>query len=172
MANLGLFAWRGNTELTFSPLQHPVAGQAPAFTFGPMFQKPVHARCPPTLSLQFNLCQMLDWCRLPMNPPSGRQSVLFFLLSEQIFLCQPTSHSPPLQAPLHSQRIRVEVSEQSLQAVSNLLVRGPIGEGALPQHRIVAQFHRALPIGVAFLERALKSVDRIKLHFRSDLRVT
>ena len=109
---------------------------------------------------------------LQMNPPSGRQSVLFFLLSEQIFLCQPTSHSPPLKTSLHSQRIRVEVSEQCLQALTNLLVRRPIGEGALPQHGIVAQFHRALPIRVAFLERALKSVDRIKLHFRSDLRVT
>ena len=96
----------------------------------------------------------------------------FFLLSPQIFLCQPTSPSPPLQASLHSQWIRVEVSEQSLKALPNLFVRRPIREGALPQHRIVAQFHRALPIGVTFLERALKSEERIKLNLRSDLRVT
>ena len=106
-----------------------------------------------------------------MNAPSGRQSVLFFSTAHKYF-CQPISHSPPLEAPLHSQWIRVEVSEQSLKALPNLFVRRPIREGALPQHRIVAQFHRALPIGVTFLERALKSEERIKLNLRSDLRVT
>merc|ERR1719209_2704480 len=42
-------------------------------------------------------------------------------------------------------------------ALPDLLIWGPIREGALPQHKIVAQFHRTLPIGIAFLERALKS---------------
>ena len=101
--------------------------------------------------------------RPQMNAPSGRQSVLFFSTAHKYF-CQPISHSPPLEAPLHSQWIRVEVSEQFLQALLDLLVWGPIGEGALPQHRVVAQFHRTLPIWISFLERALKSVDGTKLH--------
>ena len=58
----------------------------------------------------------------------------------------------------------MEVSEQSLQVLPDLLVRRPVGEGSLPQHGVVAQLHRALPIRVAFLERALKSVDGTKLH--------
>ena len=97
--------------------------------------------------------------RRQMNAPSGRQSVLFFLQPTDIS----ASLSPPPEAPLHSQRIGVEVSEQSLQALPDLLVRGPIGEGALPQHGVVAQLHRTLPIGIAFLERALKPVNGTKL---------
>ena len=66
--------------------------------------------------------------RRQMNAPSGRQSVLFFLQPTDIS----ASLSPPLEAPLHSQWIRVKVSEQFLQALLDLLVWGPIGEGALP----------------------------------------
>ena len=107
--------------------------------------------------------------RRQMNAPSGRQSVLFFLQPTDIS----ASLSPPLEAPLHSQRIGVEVSEQSLQALPDLLVRRPIGEGALPQHGVVAQLHRTLPIGIAFLERALKSEERTKLHLvHCNLKVT
>ena len=115
------------------------------------------------------------WALADSSAPAANECTLGS--SVGLFFLQPTdisaSLSPPLEAPLHSQRIGVEVSEQSLQALPDLLVRRPIGEGALPQHGVVAQLHRTLPIGIAFLERALKSEERTKLHLvHRNLKVT
>ena len=50
----------------------------------------------------------------------------------------------------------MEVGEELLQFLGDLLVRCPVGEGALPYHRVVAKSHKTLPVRVALLEGAFK----------------
>ena len=61
----------------------------------------------------------------------------------------------------------MEVGEELLQFLGDLLVRCPVGEGALPYHRVVAKSHKTLPVWVALLERAFKPGEALGLDIAS-----
>ena len=61
----------------------------------------------------------------------------------------------------------MEVGEELLQFLGDLLVRCPVGEGALPNHRVVAKPHSTLPVRVALLERAFKPGEALEFYIDS-----
>ena len=61
----------------------------------------------------------------------------------------------------------MEVGEELLQFLGDLLVRRPVGEGALPHNSVVAKSHSTLPVRVALLERAFKPGQAIGLDIDS-----